>query len=156
MDQVYSMKTRLVTLLMCVFLTGCAFHRDEIKYPAGTMLPFEAIQRAAYAAPRPIFGVFWLRVQATGTGNGEVYLNSEQDYHDQRNITVVILPAVARVLEQRLGGHSPAVFMHKSLLVRGAARRVTVYFSADGQPSTKYYYQTHINVTLPRQIVFKR
>ncbi len=148
------MKAFLVASLICVTLAGCVVEHADIKYPAGAILPFEAIQRAAYAAPNPVYGVFWLRVQATGTAHGEVYLNSEKDYRDQRNITIVIRPSVVKALEEKLGPNPAATLMHKSILVRGAARRVTIHFGVNGRPSTKYYYQTHINVTDTGQISF--
>lgn len=137
-------------------LAGCTFRSADIKYPAGTILPFEAVQRAAYAASKPVYGLFWLRVQATGTMKGEVYLNSEKDYRDQRNITIVIKPAAAKALEKKLGRSPATAYIHKSILVRGAARRVTIYFAIDGKPSAKYYYQTHVYVTDPGQIEFDR
>lgn len=150
-------KVLLAAALLCTTLCGCVRRSgDVINYPAGTILSFEAIQRAASAAPRPVYGLFWLRVQATGSIGDEVYLNSEQDYRDQRNITIVLRPAVAKALAKTYGANLPDVFLHHSMLVRGAARRVTIHFASEGQPSTKYYYQTHIVVTDPEQIGFER
>lgn len=150
------MKALLVASLTLVSLCGCVPHRGETIYPAGAILPFEAIQRAAYAAPKSVYGLFWLRVQAVGSIGDEVYLNSERDYRDQRNITIVIRPAVARALEKTYGRNLQKVFLHQGLLVRGAARRVTIYFTCEGRPSSKYYYQTHIDVTDPAQVGFDR
>lgn len=148
------MKVLLVASVLGLTLCGCVPRGAEIGYPAGVILPFEAIQRAAYAAPKRVFGLFWLRVQAVGSLNGEVFLNSEKDYRDQRNITIVLRPDAAKSLQRSLREPLTEAFMHKSVLVRGAAQRVTIHFAIEGKPSTKYYYQTHVDVVDPDQIAF--
>ena len=47
---------------------------------------------AADKAPDRVPGVFVLNVQASGRSNGDLYLNSETDYRDQRNLSIRILP----------------------------------------------------------------
>ncbi len=71
--------------------------------------PREAILAAADAAPRSVPGIFAMRVAATGRVGGRVYLNSEADYRDQRNLSIAIAPAAARDLARRHGAE-PDVF----------------------------------------------
>jgi hypothetical protein len=108
----------------------------------GTILPPEAVERAAAAAPSGVGGVFQMKVRAAGRQENRLYLNSEQDYRDQRNLTIAIEPTAERVLAQRLGGNVDTALMGKTIQVRGKAYRVKVWFFADGRQTDKYYYQT--------------
>lgn len=114
--------------------------------------PRRAIELAADAAPDGAPGVFDLVVKATGQQNDMFYLNSEQDYRDQRNLTIDIPPRVDLVLVAKYGALGP-FFMGKHLHVTGVARRVKIWFlNNDGTRSQKYYYQTHVLVQDPSQI----
>ena len=146
------MKAFLLAALVGITLGGCITPRDRIDSQPGAILPAEAIQRAANAAPEAVPGLFWLKVKATGSERGKVFLNSEADYRDQRNVSVVISPEAAKALTEKLGENVESAYMGKSILVRGAARRVTIYFSVNGKQTNKYYYQTHVYVTKANQI----
>lgn len=139
-------------LLAALFaaLGGCATD-PRITPDARWIDPSQAVQLAAAAAPRGISGVFALTVQAAARP-GPLYLNSERDYRDQRDLTVVVLPAVAKALSERLHGEPERVLRGRRILVAGWARRVRIDFVADGRPSGKYYYQTHVLVTDATQI----
>lgn len=146
------MKTvHLLTCLAALSLAGCGTN-SPLPWQARGMAPREAIVAAADAAPGAVRGVFTLAVAATDRDHGRVFLNSELDYRDQRNLTVVISPAAARALEQRHGRPPEAFFKGRAVLVNGLARRVRIDFIADGRPTGKYYYQTHVQVTDPDQI----
>lgn len=111
---------------------------------------------AASAAPAGVEGVFAMRVQATGAQGHLTYLNSEQDCRDQRNLTVAIAPEAARQLTRRFGEHPRISLRDKDIRVRGSAVRTTIRFYANGKPTAKYYYQTHVNVTDAGQIEVDR
>ena len=113
--------------------------------------PGQAVLRAADAPHTGVTGVFAMTVKATGVIRS-VYLNSERDYRDPRNLSIEVVPAVAAELEARLGAPAQAVLRGKRILVSGTARRVRIDFTIDGQPSGKYYYQTHVRVTDASQI----
>ncbi len=136
-------------LLLPLALGGCA------SVPDGSsqwIAPSDAVQLAAAAAPRAVRGQFHLRVQNTGSQNGNVYLNSERDYRDQRNLTVTLTP---HAIEQytRLTGQDPLqAFRNQDIVVSGAAARVRIGFFIDGKPSDKYYYQTQLVVDDTSQI----
>jgi hypothetical protein len=97
-------------------------------------------------------GAFALHVQAAGRANGNVYLNSELDYRDQRNLSIALQPLAIADLEKRFGQPPDQFFIGKDIVVGGAARRVKIFFVADGSPTDKYYYQTHVVVYDANQI----
>lgn len=82
----------------------------------------------------------------------EVHLNSQADYRDPRNLSIAVLPAAAAELEMALGGPLEVVLKGKRILVSGTARRTRIDFIVDGEPSGKYYYQTHVRVSHASQI----
>lgn len=133
-----------------LMLTSCTPGRTLSA--ASFIGPDEAITSAAAAASKSVRGVYALRVASTGRQDGQIYLNSEQDYRDQRNLTVAIRSEVISDLEQRFGA-SPDVFLRgKRIAVNGFARRVRIHFLENGVPSEKYYYQTHVDVRRADQI----
>ncbi|WP_394002653.1 hypothetical protein ACF3M1_16955 [Luteimonas sp. WGS1318] len=141
----------LTALFATLLVTGCVSggtSSDQARW----LQPAQAIQLAADAAPRDVPGLFSMQVQATGEQGGEIYLNSEADYRDQRNLTVALTPAAAQQLALRLGEPLAVALDRKRILVRGSARRVRIDFTTAGQPTGKYYYQTHVRVTDAAQI----
>ena len=120
----------------------------------GCMNPVEAVTYASYLAPKGgVAGDFEMQVQAVGTQNGMVYLNSEKDYRDRNCLTIAMPLILAKGLfraedisgiETKLKG--------KRITVRGIARQVRINFLADGKPTGKYYFQVHVGVTSPTQI----
>ena len=125
---------------------------DGPRAMAAEMSARDAILAAADAAPRAVPGRFILPVRASGMDNGRLYLNSEYDYRDQRNVSVSISPR-AIVQLQRLYGTDPgAALRGRTLRIEGAARRVRIDFTGNGRPTGKYYYQTHIDVLDAAQI----
>jgi hypothetical protein len=133
-------------------LAGCQASLSRPMASAGTIAPFEAIQAAAAAAPRRVPGVFEMRVAASGRQSGNIYLNSEKDYRDQRSLTVAIHPSAFAALRARFGGDPDAALAGRVIRVKGAARRAQILFLENGRPTGKYYYQTHVDVVRGEQI----
>ena len=138
----------LAASALCLLLAACVHERVVVLPPGQAWIdPSSAVQLAA-AAPRDgVTGVFALTVRAVGRDGHGVYLNSEADYHDQRNLTVALAPSVAVQLEERLGGTLEQRLRGRAIQVSGTARRTKIVFLADGKPTGKYYYQTHVRVT---------
>lgn len=136
-------------------LSGCAATTKPAPGPASSawITPVQAILLAADAAPDGVHGTFAMRVQSTGTQGNRTFLNSEPDYRDQRNLTVVLSPRAADQLWKRLGADPLVALKGRNILVTGSAIRTKIYFFADGEMTDKYYYQTHVNVTDARQLV---
>ena len=146
------MKTSVIACgLVLSLAAGCASVPASTD-AASSITPERAVLLAATAAPAGYGGVFAVRVQAVGTQNGNIYLNSEADYRDQRNLSVAITPSAAKELTARLGAPPNVALYGKRILVKGLASRVTIYFIADGKPTDKYYYQTHVHVSDANQI----
>ena len=139
--------------LLALAAAGCAAIQPQFPTRAGTIEPRDAILLAADAAPRAVPGTFAMLVRATGRERGRIYLNSELDYRDQRNLTINIDPAAAKALERRLGQAPDRFFKRKWIEVRGTAQRTRIGFFDDGKPTGLYYYQTHVRVTDPDQII---
>lgn len=117
--------------------------------------PEKAIMAAAKAGPDGVSGTFKMVVRNVGPQDGGFYLNSELDYRDQRNLTVAMSEETGRSLEKRIGASSDNALIGRKIFVRGTARRVKIVFTVNGQPTVKYYYQTHILVTDPVQIAVR-
>jgi len=117
------------------------------------LTPRQAVEQAADLAPEGVPGVFDFRVRATGAEGPRVFFNSEQDYRDPRNLTLVISPAAYAGLAVRLDQDPRQALVGKQLLVTGVARRVTIFFAVNGKRTDKYYYQTHVDVNDAAQIV---
>lgn len=113
--------------------------------------PMMAIEAANANAPAAVSGVFDLHIRATGRQDGYLYLNTEDDYRDQRNLSVDIPLAVETKLTEKYG-KLDTFFIGKHLQISGAARRVKIHFMSRGEPTEKYYYQTHVGVGQPWQI----
>lgn len=139
------MKTLLLATVAALSLAACSGMGDAM--PAADAVPLAA------AAPRTgVNGPFKMTVQATGEQNGIIYLNSELDYRDQRNVSLDLPPQVAKELAAELGGDPREKLLGKSLRVAGVAQRVKIHFMHDNKPTDKYYYQTHIRVVDAKQI----
>jgi len=126
-----------------------------------SIAPAEAVQLAAAAAPdHGVDGTFLITVKATGEDKKRkrLFLNSELDYRDQRNLTVVIEQSAISGLEATYGKELENYFIGKQVLVSGTAKRVTIYFgkprisAVNGNIRNKYYYQTHVSVVSAEQI----
>lgn len=113
----------------------------------------EAVLAAAERAPKGNLGRYAFSVRAVGWDRGRLYLNSELDYRDPRNVSAVIGPEAAKAVLEKLGGNESEALDSKMILVTGIAMRTRIDFlGADGQPSGKYYYQTQIPVELEKHL----
>lgn len=120
--------------------------------PGNWIAPAEAIRRVQASAPVGAPGVFVIHVQASGLVDGTLYLNSEPNYRDQRNVSVAISSGAASSLADTLGADPQIALKGKKMLVTGVARQVTIMIHKPGQPPGAFYYQTHIVVTDADQI----
>jgi hypothetical protein len=141
--------------LCFLLLTGCASTQRTVGSSTDAdnlIAPEIAVMQAANAAPDGVAGTFSMLVQGTGSERGRHFLNSQPDYRDQRNLTIVLSPQAHRQLAERLGGDPLLVLRQKEVVVRGTAIRTRINFLANGRPTNKYYYQTHVHVADAEQI----
>lgn len=121
----------------------------------GCLTPVEAISFADNVAPKAgIAGEFDVTVMSVGEQQGRYYLNSEADYRERNCVTIVVSPSVVTSMygSADLAGLA-ARMKGKRIAVQGIARRVRIDLTDNGQATGKYYYQVHVVVTDPRQIV---
>lgn len=120
----------------------------------GVLTPIEAVVYASRVAPNGVEGTFGMQVRNFGhAGNGFVFLNSEQNYREQTNISVRIQPAVAQYLQRNHGDNWLQEILGQDIEVEGVAVRHEIYFNDSVRGRTdSYYYQTHVEVTHPDQI----
>jgi hypothetical protein len=85
-------------------------------------------------------------VRAAGRAEGKLFLNSELDYRDPRNLSIAIVPIVEAALVQRFGDNPETYLIGKTIAVRGTAKKTRVVFTAGGRPTDKYYFQTHVRL----------
>lgn len=136
-------------------LVSCA-NRNNTKND--NISPYDAIQMAAAAAENEsqVNGVFGLTIQAVGNQGPIWYLNSEQDYRDQRNLTIAIAPHVKAELVEKYGKDMESIFKGKTIHVEGEAKRVKIsIYDEKGKKLKPYYYQTHVRVTNIHKIEFQ-
>lgn len=146
---------RFVILVLVLILAGCsvtANHPTSDKF-VSTSDTMEIIRKAAASAPEGVKGDYVLSIKAAGKQGPVVYLNTELDYRDQRNVTVALHPNVVRQLEAQHGVTAEEFFIGKQIRVNGDAQRVRIDFiNAQRKPSDKYYFQTHIRISNSTQI----
>lgn len=130
-------------------LTACTARVAQT--PPIFLSPAQAVFNAA-ARPQGVTGVFEMVVRASGRQDGLLYLNSERDYRDQRNLTIVISPSVERDLTSRLNGPVERRLIDTVIAVRGTARRARILFTENGRPTGKYYFQTHLRLQSARDL----
>ena len=101
---------------------------------------------AADAAPAGVRGTFEMEARSAGRQDGNIYLDSELDYRDQRNLTIAVHPAAAVRLREKFGKDIDSLIIGKRIMINGEARRVKIVISFDGRLTGDYYYQTHVDV----------
>lgn len=152
----------MITLLTSLLTTAPIVAADsvtKITLPAicaeRCIEPVEAVTLAAQVGNGAgIASDFGMTVKAVGFERGRFYLNSELDYRDRNCLTVVVPAAVMA----RLAGSADletvkGLYVGNKIAARGVARQVRIDFTADGQPTGKYYYQIHLLVLDERNLV---
>ena len=133
----------LAASTLCFVAGGCA--TSAPLYGSLRLSPEQAVMNAA-ASPQGTSGIFEMPVRAAGRADGQLYLNSELDYRDPRNLSIDIAPAIEAVLTLRFGANPETYLIGKTIAVRGVARKTRINFTFDGRPTGKYYFQTHLRL----------
>lgn len=144
-----------VVLAGVFMLTGCSVTSNQpaTGHAVTASDTMEIIRHAAASAPAGVTGEYVLNIKAAGKQGPVVYLNTELDYRDQRNVTVALHPNIIPLLKAQYGVTPEEFFIGKTIRVKGDAQRVRIDFiNAQRQPSGKYYFQTHIRVADIAQI----
>ncbi len=143
---------RIHLLPILALLSGCAGQIPVRQPPAQVIAPALAVVAAADAAPNGVPGRFGFVVQRAEWVGPRLFLNSQPDYRDQRNLSISIDPVAIGGLRQMFGDDLRSALLYKPIVVDGVARRIQIDFTVNGRRTGKYYYQTHIIVTDPAQL----
>lgn len=144
---------RILALPVFLALSACQSPSAVSNVPAGPAISaLQAVMAAADAAPRGVPGTFSLVVKRAEMVGPRLFLNSEQDYRDQRNLSIAIQPQALALLRDRLGKDLAAALRGRTIRVGGVARRTRIAIFNNGKPTNLYYYQTHVSVGSAAQI----
>ncbi|WP_100642901.1 hypothetical protein [Alteromonas facilis] len=142
-------------LFACVLLlSGCVSTTANVtQQPALYSDTMDIIRDAAESAPLGVEGSYTLKIKASGNQGKQIFLNTELDYRDQRNVTIALHPRVVSLLMAKYGESPENYFVDKSITVTGQAQRIKIgFFNEQRKPTGKYYYQTHIRIVNADQI----
>lgn len=147
------MKAVLLYPLLMVALAGCAVQQDAAPAKPG-LTAWDAIVMSEQSAPAVVPGLFSLEIKNAAKVGKVVYLNTEYDYRDRRNVTVALTAKMLEEFATLYPDQKPEqYFIGKTIVVNGAASRQTIWFISEGKASEKYYFQTHIPVWQTGQIL---
>ncbi|MEP7210450.1 MAG: hypothetical protein ABI740_06405 [Alphaproteobacteria bacterium] len=125
---------------------------------SSALAPAQAIA-AASKADDGAEGVFEFQVGSVGETSRKgrpVFLNSEADYHNPKNLSVMIQPAVVKEVEAAAGGSLDKTLANKRIKVTGVAKQVKVaVYGEDHEKTGTTVTQTRITVTNASQIAMK-
>lgn len=133
-----------IVFVFILVLIGCTSTTSPSTHTLSNTM--DIIKAAADSAPNGAPGTYTLHIVAAGSQGKFVYLNTEEDYRDQRAVTVALPPSVISQLSAKYGMPPQNYFIGKKIVVNGEAQRVKIRLLSQGKPTSKYYYQTHIRV----------
>lgn len=132
-----------------------AYPVRPIACAQGCMSPAEAIALIGKVGPKAgVSGEFDFRVAGVGEDGGSIFLNSMADYRSPDCLTIRMPATVARQITGSLTLEAAkAYFMGTRVVVGGSARAVRINLSENGKPTGKSYFQNHIVVGNPGQLI---
>ena len=146
---------RIAIILVLVFsiaMSACS-SSPHVASNETAFTPRDAIMLAADAAPGGLKGHFEMKVEGTGRDGGNIYLNSEADYRDQRSLNISVHPQAAKSFLEAHDGIPPDVVLAGKLIrVSGEAKRTRILITCGGRSTEMYYYQTQVRVIDMSQI----
>lgn len=145
----FTMKYITIILLSLILLSSCA---NQTKRVTQTIAPSQAIEYSAASAPEAYKGVFEMDIKAGNFRERMIFLNSEKDYRDQRNLTIALRPRVVQELTNKFGKDPLKHLLNKRVVVKGEAKRMKIWMFYKTKKLNKYYYQTHVFVNSLDQI----
>ncbi len=142
---------KYLIMLSILFLSACGT-TPEVALKSQSTDVIQLIEKAERRYPEGVRGTFQLPIKASGTQRGMVYLNTDLDYRDPKNITVALFPATIDAFAETYGASPDSYFIDKTIEVTGKVERIKIYTYKNGKRTKKYYFQTHIKVNSIEQI----
>lgn len=154
--------TAIAALILLGLATGCGAQAAPpqaaaAKESSSVYSPREAIA-AASRDETGASGVFEFKVASIGGGakGRAVFLNSEEDYRDPKNLTVMVRPAAVKAIEAKLGKPLDKAFNGKRVRVTGTAQKAKInLYDADNKRTGETETQVRITVTEAASIVVR-
>ena len=113
----------------------------------------EIIRQASEAAPDDVKGEYTLKIKSAGKTKSALFLNTEANFRDPRNVSVAIHYRAFKAFRKEYGNEAQDFFVGKKIKVQGEAKRVPIRISNEKKPPYKhYYFQTYIHVYKSSQI----
>jgi hypothetical protein len=84
-------------------------------------------------APVGVRGTFRLPIKAAGIKSGAIFLNTELDYRDRRNISAALDPKIINALTKEYGASPDSYFLGKTIEITGEANRMRINFSSNSR-----------------------
>jgi hypothetical protein len=91
-----------------------------------TLMPAQAVSRAATASPKPVRALFQLKVANAAKSRDGYYLDSAKDFHSAANLGIAIRASAMAGLTKKYGADLKAAFLGKTIKVIGQVRRISV------------------------------
>jgi len=142
---------KYLILFSILILSGCSSTPNIASKSKPTDI-IQLIEKAKRRFPEGVRGTFQIPIKASGSKRGVVYLNSDLDYRDPKNITVALHPSTIESFSKSYGSSPESYFIDKTIEVTGKVERIKIYFYTNGKRTKKYYFQTHIRVNSLNQI----
>lgn len=139
-------------LILSILILSACNSTVELASKSATTDIIQLIEQAKRRFPEGVIGTFQIPIKATGSQNGIIYLNSDLDYRDPKNITLALAPSTIEVFSKTYNSSPELYFKNKILEVTGKVERIKIYVFKNGKRTKKYYFQTHIRVTSIAQI----
>lgn len=143
------MKNISLIFVLMTFLSGCT---QMTTVNSSVISPIKAIQLSAESAPVNLKGIFEFKVKSADTEQRLVFLNSEIDNLDQRNLSIALRPNAVKELIQKYGNNPKEFLLDKNIRVKGEAKRVKTWVLYKNKNTKRYYYQTKIFVKSANQL----
>lgn len=118
---------------------------ESAPIKSSVLTPQQAITAAA-SNEDGVTGVFGFEVKNANFSDGKLWLNSEEDYRDQRCLAVAIEGVHVKMLAAEFGGDPVEFLSGKQVEVSGTARRRKIVFLHDRKFTGLYYFQTQLEL----------
>ncbi|RLV60918.1 hypothetical protein D5018_04560 [Parashewanella curva] len=137
---------KFAVVAFCLFLGACSSTSKQAVNSDTSMA------LAEQHTPKSVNGTFKLPIKSTALVGERVYLNTQNDYRDRRNISVEITPMLVFELDESYGTPPEKYFLNKLLEVKGEVKKIKIYVISDGKVTKDYYFQTLIKINSLNQI----
>lgn len=142
---------KYLLILSFLILSACS-STPEISSKSELTDIIKLIEKAKRRYPEGVRGTFQISIKASGNHGGVIFLNSDVDYRDPKNITVVLEPSTIESFSKIYNASPDSYFINKTIEVKGKVERIKIYRYTKARRTGEYYFQTHIKVTSIDQI----